>query len=400
MRGWDVKIHNALKKIVKTYFKLIPSTVQVAFLLSLTYYWEHSFQNVIKYLIEMNVLFYIGDLGTDSIHAFYHLLAKSRFRLLRKIGSIHYYHHRFLNTSMKYNERYTLKNFYIHEIPELLTHYAIIGMFYFIFGPIPVLACLLGLDVMLATKYKHFGKNGIHQEKDEVLPAKTGIVSDPEYHALHHIHSDSFYGGDRKTIDYLLGTGCYLAGKKFIVTSKGPLGQALKTQLLGRSAKSVELLNLKGRSNLEKIFEGIDVLILSHHLEEENKGQKEIYESYTELTQAFMNTPLKHLYPKEIWAFGQNSDEFEVFGASCYESAEFVYRHLVYFDFYGDVWSPEAIAKRALFFVRRGFHFIPINSMAKWYFKLKEFSNRVAQEEAEAEAESEAAPKEPTSKVA
>ena len=357
-------------------------------------------------------LYVIGSVTFDLVHYLLHLCWLSKNKYLMKLGYLHQVHHFYFNRRLKFNQNYSWSNILI-ELPLeyfsqflgyclgywLLQEHVYAETFWVLtaFGAVRsfIVACMNGMD-----------SNHIIYEGTVPKDPNT-LICGPEFHVLHHIYPDRYYSSFVRVFDWILGTSYdSLRDKRITMTgTSGAFGGPLMDILLTcEGAKSVTPLKY-GRdftyddySKVVEILENTDILILAHG--SKVKGAMEANcTSFVTLIELFK----KHRKPvgqivstlPEIWAVGseiefhpawgnrdlqiylESKRAFVQFAREYYDQKDFIYRHIVPSAFQSAM-GPGLISGRtavqmAMFFIRRGFQYIPVTYTTLAFFNYFKF---------------------------
>lgn len=354
---------------------------------------------VILWIVEGLATFAVSTFIFDTVHWALHRWTKSRFAVLRMFASWHHVHHRFLDGKMQVHMDLAATNFWAHLVPEFLTSAAGTAVFYLFFHWIPVSAVMLLHVWNFANNIRTEGMDGNHMSMDRVSGQQSLFKVNAAYHAMHHITPDNFYSSYLNVFDLLFGRSCTIRHRRFLITgASGAFGSAMKARIeaLGgvvETAKhGVDFLPAK-LDQMRAKLERADVLILAHGA----KGSEAWGANYTtfiELADFFITIGKDRLVPPEIWAVGSEAElhgdmgqadlvdyaaskrAFAQRAVAYYRSPDVLYRHIVPSAFSSAMgpgpMSADTAARIALFFIRRGFSYVPVTftTLAFWnYFR-------------------------------
>ena len=355
--------------------------------------------NLLIWLLQGVVVFVVSTFLFDALHWLLHRWGRSRNRLLRRFAGWHWVHHRFLDRKMRINRRYVWGNLFLHVLPEYLTALAGTLAFLLVFPWQPVAVVALVRTVMLVQTIFEEGMDGNHMNMQRISGRQGLLWVNPSYHAMHHVHPNNFFSSFSNLFDLVFGTGTQISGRRFLLTGAGgALGGALKRRLerLGGIVETARHGADFAAGDYERLREKMaraDVLILSHGARNEGCWDAN-YRTFVELSDLFIAAGASRLVPPEIWAVGSEAEfhgdlgmpELVDYAASkrafarraydYYRSGEVLYRHIVPSSFTSAMgpgpMSADTAAGIALFFIRRGFHYVPVTltSLAVWnYFR-------------------------------
>ncbi len=333
------------------------------------------------WLVQVAALFLLSTFVFDVVHWLLHVFARSRLRALRAIGSLHETHHRFLPRDLRVRDELIPANLRHHVIPEYLTHLAVSAAWLWL-APLPVVLGAVAIQTAtVAYILSQRGQDVNHRSREQVRAYAPSYLCAPSYHALHHAHPDAHYAAYLKTFDHLMGTGTSLAGRSVaLVGADTPLGAALAAALRRHAVSAlVEIGAARSGDALE--LEGSDIVVLLHGAVNPALGSG----AAAERIERFAERAKARRLPAELWAAGSELElagagrgdparaaraaaarEFALRARSFYADRRFLYRHLVLPEpagprGFGQL-SPRAAARMALFFVRRGFRYVPVSA--------------------------------------
>jgi hypothetical protein len=253
--------------------------------------------------------------------------------------------------------------------------------------------------VMLAMTIRDEGMDLNHMSMDRISGQRGLLWVGPSYHAMHHVHPNNFFSSFANVFDLLFGTSSQISGRRFLVTgASGAFGAAMKARIerLGgivETAKHGVDFSPGNLARMQEKLDRTDVLVLAH-------GAKSIdcwnanYTTFAELADAFVAAGRNRLVPPEIWAVGSEAEfhgdmgmasmvdyaaskrAFARRALSYYRSPDVLYRHIVPSAFTSAMgrgpMSAEFAVTLSLFFIRRGFSYVPVTltTLALWnYFR-------------------------------
>lgn len=337
--------------------------------------------------LDFVIVFAVSTFVFDLLHWTLHKLAKSRVSIFRAIGRWHMVHHQFLDRRLRVNSDFKLPNFIFHLIPEYAVTILVTIPCFFLFNWIAVLA-VMGIHTLMF--FKHLfdeGVDGNHMAMTRV-PGRLGAFwVNASYHAQHHINFDTHFSSFLNIFDLVFGTAAQFRKRTFVITGTGgALGSALAVRLEALGAQVIALRHgvdygpgdyERARSVLAKA----DVLVLAHGSKADDCWNAN-YVTFVGLIETFKELGRQRLNPPEVWALGseaewhgdlgqaelvpyvQSKRAFAARAAHYYGDEDLTYRHIVPSAFRSSMgWgplSPDAVAAGIVFFVRRGFRYIPI----------------------------------------
>lgn len=367
------------------------------------------FWDVVAFFLEALLVFVVATTLFDTLHWLLHRWEKSRFPLLRKFSSWHWVHHKFLGLDMKVNPAYARANIWFHVLPEYLTSMAAIALFLIAIPWQPVALVAVIRTVMFVLTLREEGLDYNHMSMDRVGGKQGLLWVNNNYHAMHHLYPNNFFSSFANTFDLLFGTTCQIEGRRFLVTgASGAFGAALVKALEKRgaiveTAKSGRDFSCGNYAGMEEKLARADVLVLSH-------GAKNLdcwnanYVTFRDLIERFTEIGKERLTPPEVWALGSEVefhgdmglDELKDYSTSkrafasrarrYYRSDDLIYRHIVPSSFTSAMgkgaMSAETAVGIALFFITRGFKYVPVTltGLAVLNFFRFRYANNAADE--------------------
>lgn len=354
---------------------------------------------LVAWLFEGAVVFVVSTLLFDALHWLLHRWGRSKNRLLRIFSRWHWVHHRFLDRKMRVHPELVWKNLIYHVLPEYLTSIAGTVVFLFVFPWPPIVAVVLLRTKMLVETIIEEGMDFNHMSMDRLSGQQGLLWVNQSYHAMHHIHPNSFFSSFANVFDLVFGTGTQISGRRFLVTgASGAFGGAIKTRIekLGgivETAKHGVDFSAGDYGPMREKLARADVLILSHGAKSEGAWDAN-HRTFVDLIDLFIDSSRARLTPPEVWALGSEAElhgdmgmaELSDYAASkrafaqralaYYRSNDVLYRHIVPSSFTSSMgpgpMSANTAAGIALFLIRRGFHYVPVTltSLAFWnYFR-------------------------------
>jgi hypothetical protein len=318
---------------------------------------------------------------------------------LRTFASWHHVHHRFLDGKMQVHMDLAATNFWAHLVPEFLTSVAGTAVFYLFFHWIPVSIVMLIHVWNFGNNIITEGMDGNHMSMDRVSARQNIVKVNAAYHAMHHITPDNYYSSYFNLFDLLFGRSCTIRHRKFLITgASGAFGSAMKRRIeaLGGIVDTARHGVDFGPGDVDRLrsrLAAADVLVLAHGAKGADAWDAN-YTTFAELADLFIALGKNRLVPPEIWAVGSEAElhgdmgqaELVDYAASkrafarralaYYRSEDVLYRHIVPSAFTSAMgpgaMSAETAARIALFFIRRGFSYVPVTltSLAIWnYFR-------------------------------
>jgi hypothetical protein len=339
------------------------------------------------YGLQAIIIYVIATIAFDIIHWTLHQFSNSKAAILQQIGGLHDYHHKFFGENLEFNFQYSKQNILYHLLPEALSQISITLLFLFWFPVAPVLI-ILGLFVIrfIVCSISE-GKDSNHKTLSSIKNPHLSTFVGVDYHSLHHKVPNKFFSSFFPIFDWIMGTAIDLKGKRIVLTgASGALGGPLKVLLEKEGAIVTPLKfgmdwNYQDYSKLETLFKNQDILILSHGSKFEN-AQEANSDSFVTMIELFRSLNKTNEFPLEVWAVGSEIELHPAFGNkklqvylnskrsfakhawNYYWDKSFIYRHICPSSFKSQMGpgliSGTTAAKIMLFFIKRGFTYVPV----------------------------------------
>ncbi len=285
-------------------------------------------------------LWIVGTVVFDAVHWALHLMLGSRWRLLRGLAWPHGVHHQWLDRELRIHPENQRRNVFCHLVPEYLTQLAFSGLLLRVLPTGPVVACALLQTGVFLYLLSQRGLD-INHRPIEILDAYVpSALCPPAYHALHHVYPDAHFSAYTKLVDWVVGGGAQIAGRRYALVGAGtPFGAALRQELGRAGAARIDDVAIPS----EAARSDLDVLVLC----DANAPRVDFVEAFVAATRA-------RQLPPEVWAVAA--------GAGDATSRHYVrdvrvsYRAIVA---PADGILDARAARASLFWIRRGLHFVP-----------------------------------------
>jgi hypothetical protein len=304
-------------------------------------------------------LFLASSVVFDVVHWLLHQLAASRLAPLRAIGGLHEVHHRFLDRSLRIRPEHQRANLFCHVIPEFLTQLAV-SLALLQLLPAPVVGVAIALQVLVfAVILRGRGIDVNHRDIEVLRAYEPRYFCMPRYHALHHVHPDAHFSSWIKLFDHAMGTGASLPGRSIAMAhAETDFGRALAAELARSGAGRVVAYATPDDPALREA----DILILADGAPAEAAERVAWVERFAELAAG-------RRLPPEVWvAAPRDGGAFEGHARRYYDDPRLIYRHLALPGVAGSPARSAALARRALFLVRKGFNYVPCSAAAALAF--------------------------------
>ncbi|HLV84033.1 MAG TPA: hypothetical protein VKY62_09685 [Devosia sp.] len=343
--------------------------------------------DIFFFVLQAALVFVASTVLFDALHWTLHRWEGSSIPLLRRLSSWHWVHHKFLGVDMQINPAYARANIWFHILPEYLTSMAGTVIFLLVFPWPPIAAVAVLRTVMLVMTLREEGLDYNHMSMDRVGGQQNLLWVGDNYHAMHHVYPHNFFSSFANVFDLLAGTTCQIKGRRFLVTgASGAFGSAMVEKLtragaIVETAKSGVDFSAGDYSAIRAKLETADVLIMAHGAKTDDCWNAN-FVTFRDLTELFTEVGNTRLAPPEVWALGSEvefhgdmgMDELKAYSASkrafaakaldFYRSDALIYRHIVPSSFTSAMgkgaMSASTAANIALFFVRRGFRYVPV----------------------------------------
>jgi hypothetical protein len=226
--------------------------------------------NILLWTIQAVVVFVLSTFLFDVLHWLLHQWGRSKNTLLRRFARWHWVHHRFLDRKMRVHLKLKWPNLIFHVLPEYLTSLAGTLIFLLIFPWQPVLGIAVVRTLMFTDTVRQEGADANHMSMARIGGRQGAWWINQNYHAMHHVHPNSFFSSFTNVFDLIFGTGTQISGRRFLVTGAGgAFGAAMKARIerLGwivETAKHSVDFNAGDYERMREKLERADVLILSH----------------------------------------------------------------------------------------------------------------------------------------
>lgn len=332
-------------------------------------------------------VFLAGTVVFDVVHALLHAFLHARSPLLRALGGLHRHHHDFLGPSLRIRDEKTRDNLLYHRLPEFVTQGAVVLLLRPLFGAGPVLVAFGIVTVLFVWVTLHRGRDVNHRERLDVVGRPGDLLVGTDYHALHHVHPDRYLGSFISLFDRVFGTGCQIAGRRIVMTgANGTFGAPLREMLEREGARVRGLVfgvdwTYGDYGRLDDALREADVLVLAHGSKKDRAMDANCH-SFVAIGERFRELHEGAQVPVEIWAVGSEIELHPAWGnpalrdyleskrafmrhaRAWFRDRTFIYRHIVPSAFSSRMGpgliSGRTAARIALFFIRRGFRYVPV----------------------------------------
>jgi hypothetical protein len=322
----------------------------------------------------------------DVIHYALHRCAASRHRIVRMVGAPHAVHHAFLGRSLRFDEQLTWPNIWAHRVPEWIVQVGATACAAPFVPALWVGTTITVHTVLFVITLVQRGRDANHVDYP-IVPSPRSWFVGPAYHALHHTHPESYMSSFVKLFDNVVGTGCHLEGKRIALTgASGAFGEPLR-QLLEQAGATVTPLRFgqdwtyDDYTGADDALAAADILVLAHGAKDANAMQANC-ESFVTFIECFLARHPDAQVPVEVWAVGSEIEAHPAWGNAelqryleskrayarhawrYFRDRRLTYRHIVPAAFRSrmgpGLMSGRTAACVALFFIRRGFRYVPV----------------------------------------
>ena len=279
----------------------------------------------------------------DLLHFILHGMLRSRWRVLRWLAAPHAMHHRWLDAQLRIHWDRQAANFFGHIVLEYGTQLVFSVTLLFVLPAAAVAVAVACQTIVFAYIASERGLDPNHRPIDVLDAYQPSFLALPAYHALHHVWPDAHYSAYSKLVDWIVGGGTQLRGRRFALWGGDvPFGAALRVQL-ERAGVAVADLEPGGDGDLEET----DVLVIASP--DAPRGT---------LVERFIGATRRRQLPPEVWAV--QPDAVDGLARHYHGDPRVIYRALVVPPaVLGDPARAARAAATAMFLVRRGLNFVP-----------------------------------------
>lgn len=354
----------------------------------------------VKLLLAVAGIALAGTIVFDGVHYVLHIFMRSRSKVLRAIGGLHGVHHAFYDRNLVIHPGLRRRNILMHHVPEVGTQFLVVSSFFFVADWLYVVSaqlfCLANLTVVVLMG----GQDWNHKPTKIMKSPRRSLHVCPTYHALHHVHPNHYFGSVATVFDRVFGTAMPVAGRTFLMTgASGAFGAPIASILEARGgtvlrAKYGVDWSYDDVTGLIAQMQRADVLILAHG-SKRDFAQQANCDSFVALIEQFLALKKGLQMPPEVWAVGSEieghphfgNEELKIYSASKRNYARFahayyldervLYRHIVPSAFTSPMGkgliSGELAAKIAMFFIDRGFRYVPVTYTGVAFYNYLKF---------------------------
>ncbi|EXF78922.1 integral membrane protein [Colletotrichum fioriniae PJ7] len=344
--------------------------------------------------------FVFGSIFFDIVHWLAHKSHRSRFRVLRLLAKAHSIHHQYFDRNLRFHERFRHRNIVRHLSLEVSCQMIGSTMSWLLSPLFMRKASLSQFHDLVAILFVQAGRAAVvawnsgndsnHIPYPRLPKDPSTFFVGPEYHALHHIEPLAYFGSMVRLLDWFLGTGVSLRGRRVTMTgSRGALGQALMKQLHLQGVRCIHTPKFgvdwtyDDYSYFESILADTDILVLAHGSKNNDNPHEANCKSAVTVIDLFKKLCERRklgLLP-EVWYIGseaelhgawtkdmedytQSKRAFVPHARRYYGDEFFNYRHIVPAAFTSRMgsgfMSADSAAKVALWWIRTGARYVPV----------------------------------------
>jgi len=292
----------------------------------------------------------------DLLHWILHGMLRSRSGVLRFLASPHAMHHRWLDANLAICWENQAANFWGHIVLEFVTQLAFSAVLLLVLPAGIVAAAVLYQSLVFAYIVSQRGLDPNHRPIQILDAYRPSFLALPAYHALHHVYPDAYYSAYSKLIDYLVGGGIQLRGRRVaVVGADSPFGRSLCPRLRREGVAGIEAIDPPGATwssapvadDGDARFAAVDILVICDPAAPR-----------VSLVEGFVRATRRRQLPPEVWAVHSPAPD----GAArhYYDDPRVTYRVIVAAEAtLRDRAQADRAAALAIFLVRRGFNFVP-----------------------------------------
>jgi monoglucosyldiacylglycerol epimerase len=287
------------------------------------------------------LLWVAGTIVFDTVHWVLHLLLRSRSRVLRLLAWPHAVHHRFLDAELSIRPEYQAQNLWCHLVPEYLTQLAWSAAMLPWLPHGMVVGCAAWQTAVFLLTLRYRGLDPNHRPIEILDAYRPSVWCPPAYHALHHRYPDAYWSAYTKVVDWIVGGGTCLTGRRFALVDAGtPFGRALRGGLERAGVRDIQTVRALDSAALA----ATDVLVLC------DAGAPE-----AAWVESFIRATRARQVPPEAWVVHSRPEDG--LARHYHGDVRVIYRTLILPEAEG--LDPARAARLALFLIRRGAHYVP-----------------------------------------
>ena len=299
------------------------------------------------------LLWSVGTIFFDLVHWILHALLRSRWRFFRSLARPHTVHHRWLDHRLVIHGELQSRNIVCHLVPEYLIQATFCAATLVILPRSVVGGCLALQTAVFIGLLTYRGRDVNHRPIAILDAHRPCVFALPAYHALHHVHPDSYFSAYCKLVDLIVGGGCALVGRRVYLLG-GPRAVCENLSLAVRRCRAVPV-DADVHPWIDEHGDE-DVLVL---LPAAPPGSAAV--------ERFLAARVTCQLPPEVWDLRATADAAVI---RCYQrDPRVIYRHAPP-PRPDDSARRELFACRSVFWFRRGLHFVPTtwkSAPAEWW---------------------------------
>lgn len=240
-------------------------------------------------------LWLAGAIFFDFVHWVLHRMLSSRRALLRALAWPHAVHHEWIDRNLEVCWENQTRNVWCHIVPEYVTQLAFAAALAWLL-PAPFVVVLVALQTLVfAGILRARGLDANHRPIEWLDAYRPGFATPPAYHALHHVYPDAYFSAYTKAIDWLVGGGTQLAGRRFAFSGGDTLfARALAEEL--RRAGGVGFAELAPED--DEALRAVDVQVLC-----------DPEQPVAPAVERFIEATRERRLPPEVWAVHERPDD-------------------------------------------------------------------------------------------
>ncbi|KAM3473207.1 hypothetical protein MY5147_004883 [Beauveria neobassiana] len=338
----------------------------------------------------------VGSVFFDLVHWQSH--QKTRNKFVRWLNRTHSAHHQYFNRQLRFNRNFRYANLVSHMPLEFACQavgssasWLLLRRFYPT-AAYDLLIVMLVQIIRTAIVAWNMGYDSNHIPYRVLPKDKNNMIVGPEYHVLHHIDPQNYFGSMVRLVDMIFGTATTLKGRRVAMTgSSGALGRELTKALQKEQVASITPLrhgvDWSGNdySGLAPILAETDILVLCHGTKDHNAALAMNCTSAVSIIELFKQSRDRtkpELIP-EVWyvgseaelhgalpgdkvmqAYAESKRAFVPFARAYYDDEQILYRHIVPAAFQSRMGSSivgaDWAARTAIWWIRRGAQYVPV----------------------------------------
>jgi monoglucosyldiacylglycerol epimerase len=227
----------------------------------------------------------------DGIHYILHRFENSQWPILRFLGGFHGTHHKWLGSSLKFDESITHLDTLHHLIPELATQIICSLLLLYFVNPAVIAGVIIFFIVTFAVARSQNNQDQNHQVVIPALAPRNFFFVDSSFHLYHHIFPLTNFGSVTILFDLIFGTATQIKSRKIVLFD---LDKKIEIKLRKQLEKEDALVSIGEQfDHLSVNIEKQDVLITRSN----SKSYRQIVELFLKLNSS------KQIVP-EVWTLG------------------------------------------------------------------------------------------------